>query len=140
MKNLFVWSGNKKIEIAAADNLVIICFTGVSWSCEKGTVAPPELVVVALPCWAGGIQHCFWRCSGRAALGATVCFGELESRSPEQCTNVPTATAWQAVSAGRSAAKAGPCLECWALTGGECYLGSSCWVRLVQGVLSAKWL
>lgn len=58
VKNLFVWRGNKKIEIAAADNLLIICFTGVSWSCEKGTVAPPELVVT-LPCWscwAGGTQ------------------------------------------------------------------------------------
>lgn len=142
VKNLFVWRGSKKIEIAAADSLVIICFTGVSWSCEKGTVAPPELVGVALPCWAGGTQHPAPCTASRGAQGEQgwepPC--ALGNWRAEQCTNLPAATAWQAATAGRSAAKAGPRLDRWAPVGRECYLGFRCWVHLVQGVLSAKWL
>ena len=37
VKNLFVVRGKKKMEITAADSLVIVCFVEVSWSCrEKG--------------------------------------------------------------------------------------------------------
>lgn len=140
VKNLFVWRGNKKIEIAAADSLVIICFMGVSWNFEKGTVALPELLVVSLACWSWGHPALLPEMLTASRAGSHCVLwriGEQISRAVHQPAHCYCLAGSKC---RRSAAKAGPGLECWALVGGECYLESSCWAHLVEGVLSAKWL
>lgn len=55
VKNLFVVRRKKKMEITAADSLVIVCFVEVSWSCREG---------------ARGAHRTFNRCVGVGVDGA----------------------------------------------------------------------